>query len=77
MIDNRGTELQVGQEVVYNISGQVAKGRILGTDKRWRRSYHTPCVHVELLHSAAGAPAGHVSKVRNPTSVLVLLEGES
>ena len=83
MRDNRGTELAVGQLVAYNLSGQIAKGRILscGRERRERAgggwTYNKDTIKVELLHRAAGMWPGHVSTVRSSVNVLVLLDGES
>lgn len=68
MYDNRGTELQVGQYVAYNISGQVAKGRIVSL----RESYQRQDIRIKLLHRAAGMYPDHISKVTNDRAVLVL-----
>lgn len=80
--DNRNTELEVGQTVAYNLSGQIAKGRIIGLKlggnyyqkpNHWNPDGH-PTVEIELLHDAAGKQAGWVSKVQNEKNVLVIVE---
>lgn len=84
MYDNRFTKLELGQTVVYNISGEVAKGRIVklaepvDTETKFgRRRLAKPVIHVELFHHAAGKTPGHISKVTNETNVLVLLEDDA
>lgn len=82
--DNRGTGLEVGQEVAYNLSGEIAKGRIKSIKpgkQYWQKPdkwkpFGLPTVEVELLHNAAGHPAGKISKVNNSKNLLVLLDGE-
>lgn len=77
MIDNRGTELRVGQEVAYNLSGEVAKGEIVDlkvtkTGSKWNPERAD--IRVRLLHSACGQCKDHISKVRNERNVLVIKE---
>lgn len=72
MTDNRGTELRVGQEVAYNISGQVAKGKIISLIGGGASIAVKMKIKVKLLHTAAGMPMGHVSTVTNERNVLVL-----
>ena len=62
--DSRGTEIEVGQRVAYNLSGQVAEGDIVST-KGWT-------IGIKLIDCCAGMDPGHISKVKNPTSILVL-----
>ena len=75
--DNRGTEIQTGQIVAYNISGQVALGRISEVTRSYRYSSPGWTIRVELLHAAAGKHSGHYSTVRNPLNLLVLLKGDA
>lgn len=75
MKDNRGTELEVGQEVVYNLSGQVAKGKIVSVGDDLSRYGHRSRIKIELLHKAAGMAPGHISTVTNPLNVLALQPG--
>lgn len=70
--DNRGTAIKVGQEVVCNVSGQVAKGTIEKVVDGYRYNGPSVTIHVKLAHSAAGKPAGHISKIAHPRNVLVL-----
>lgn len=84
MTDNRGTPLKVGDRVAYNISGEVAVGKILrlvqgkyeASGYGWMRCVKKPLIEVQLEHRAAGQPAGHISKVRHETNVIVLKEDE-
>lgn len=76
MIDNRGTELKVGQEVAYNFSGEIAKGIIVDLKvKKTGSSWGNPNradIRVELIHSLGRYRKGHISKVSNERNVLVL-----
>ena len=83
--DNRGTLLEVGLPVAYNLSGQIAKGLIQSVQpgkQYWQKpnkwdKQGLATVKVELLHDAAGYKAGHVSKVQNQRNLLVLLTDEA
>lgn len=68
--DARGTEFEPGAIVAYNLSGDVALGRILEITSTGR-------LRIELLHDAAGLYAGHLSEVRRLRSALVLLKGDT
>jgi hypothetical protein len=70
MRDCKGTELDVGQVVAVNVSGDVGLGRIVRLKPS--ASYYTAQVEVELLTPAGGKDRGHVSKVKRPTSVCVV-----
>lgn len=76
--DQRGTDLEVGQTVAYNLSGTVAKGEVDGIGAvehpRGVIGYDrvTVAIRVRLAHPAGGHPAGHISSVRNAHNVLVL-----
>lgn len=73
MIDSRGTPIEEGRKVAFNLSGQVALGTIMlageGGGSPYRRN-----IRVKLDHACAGHPAGHISRVRNQASVLVLMQ---
>jgi len=76
MIDNRGTELKVGQHVAYNHSGQITKGEITWVKDRIPFNFRGTRVKVRLLHDAVGKRKGHESKIKNERTVLVLLGNE-
>lgn len=67
LTDVRGSVIDVGVKVAYNISGDVALGEVERLDSSGR-------IFVRLAHRAAGQPPGHISRVRHATSVLVLKE---
>jgi len=62
--DARGNPIEEGCRVAYNISGDIALGEVLSVGPRGFK--------VRLGHFCAGKPAGHISKVRRATSILVL-----
>lgn len=82
LTDNQKTTLEVGQEVAYNLSGQIAKGRIKTISAKPKpnpRVSWAPLkiqIEIELLHRAAGHLVGHISKVTSEHNVLVLKQGE-
>jgi hypothetical protein len=71
MRDCYGQELEVGQIVAYNMSGSVVRGKIV------KAEIGSP-IHIEVLTNASlggnlpFVKAGHVSKIKQPTSILVL-----
>lgn len=74
--DQRGTPLTPGAEVAYNMSGTVAKGRIIKAEPG-KGSYGKANIHISLEHPACGKPAGHISKVSRPENVLVMLVNDA
>lgn len=77
MNDNRGTELKVGQEVAYNLSGEIAKGEIVDIKVTKTGSTWNPeraDIRVRLLHNACGQHKDHISRVRSEHNVLVIKE---
>ncbi len=59
--DSQGREIEVGQRVAYNMSGQVVPGVVL--DVQWG--------HIKVSCESRNHSA-HVSRVRNPLSIMVL-----
>lgn len=80
LVDNRGERLTVGDDVAFNLSGQIAKGRIVKMPERFGFTqwgyYRGSPIHVRLLHDAVGMRAGHVSKITNPRNLLVIHEDD-
>lgn len=79
VVDNRGTILEVGQEVAYNLSGEIAHGKII--------EIRTKVVRNGRTHSWSGQPNveikvkvlnhrhhhhDHISKVTSNYNVLVI-----
>lgn len=64
--DARDTPITVGAEVFYNLSGDAAKGRVVATPPSEN------IFKIELLFPVGGMPTGHISKVKNSNSILVL-----
>ena len=79
MKDLRGTPVTVGADVAYNLSGYVARGVIISarhiSTNQW--GHIKADIRVRLAHSACGHERGHISKVRDPKSVLVLLADDA
>ncbi len=74
LTDTSGRTLEVGLTVAYNKEGCVVKGRIVAikTIKRYGKPH--PLVEIEMLSDYFGGwhQRGHISKVNNPASILVL-----
>jgi hypothetical protein len=70
LVDNRNTEIAVGQEVAYNMSGEVVKGVIHSISPGGFRV--KPTIKITLSHPAVGKSAGHLSTVRSSRNLLVL-----
>lgn len=60
--DSRGTLIEPGAQVAYNLSGYVQRGIV--------RHCTRSTTHIECL---SGYRVGKISKVHNPRSILVLL----
>lgn len=62
--DSRGKALRAGQRVAYNLSGNVALGEIVDVQPS----------HIKISRIAGGyqMPDGHISRVRNGGSIMVL-----
>jgi hypothetical protein len=76
--DNRGTKIEVGQKVAYNLSGQVSLGEIVNIVPGDPNNYYKRCV-IEVRPLLKNDLKFHAkpSKVRSPFNVLVLLDNET
>jgi hypothetical protein len=63
LTDKRGSVIEVGSKVAYNISGDVAIGEVVKVGSPF---------HVVLSHNAAGMKSGHLSKVKRSAALIVL-----
>jgi hypothetical protein len=70
LLDNRGEPVVPGHTVAYNLSGEVAVGEVVEVPADTRP--YKRRIRIRLAHRAAGHPEGHVSRVNNEKSVLVL-----
>lgn len=76
--DCKGTELQVGQKVVFNFSGNLASGTILEIKEKWRKYYKDSLIFsgYVLIKRDRGYDYNHantdVSKVKNLQGIYVL-----
>lgn len=68
MNGSNGTPLRVGQDVAYNWSGTVTRGRIVRLNPE-ASGYSATRVWIRAL---SGYPKGSVSKVRDPHTILPL-----
>lgn len=76
--DVRDTPISNGARVAYNLSGYVAEGRVLSVaakpnPRQWGDAW-LYTFKIELQHAAYGHGKGHVSKVKDRRSILVLAD---
>lgn len=87
MFDNRGTKLEIGQKIAYNISGEIAFGEIVGIEENRTKAVikatgfgrvkaieipTNPIIKIKRLDNTfVGAK---LSKVTNSKNLLVLTE---
>lgn len=74
--DARGTRIEVGRRVVVNVSGDLGLAVVVAIKPGTKYGWRNWVTHAKLLHRVAGQPAGHISKIANSRSVLVLLEDD-
>lgn len=78
MRDMRGTELEEGQRVAYNRSGDVIPGVIVRLPRRGRSGRRVSgSIYVEPSHGVRANYSGAPSRVKHSRSVLVLLDDEA
>lgn len=70
--DTNGTEIEAGQTVAYNKEGKVVMGNVIRVGEKTKYAYHEPVFEIEMLSDHAGHKRGHISKVNNSTSILVI-----
>ena len=73
MKDNRGTEIEIGQTVVYNFSGEIAIGKLEKITERKRYGYTYNEFHIRR-QSPKGSWTKDVSKVTRPENLMVIFE---
>lgn len=81
MKDGRGTPLQINVKVAFNFSGQIAVGRIVdledGVLNKWGTYDYKNRPKITIARETHLNQATKVnSVVRDPSSVLVLFEGD-
>lgn len=79
VLDARGRKIEVGDKVIYNLSGGLAHGKVLaalvlhGREYPYQGTSWEYRIDVELLKgSTSWIPEGHVSHVKNPKGIIVL-----
>lgn len=77
--DSNNTPISVGDTVIYNLSGALAKGKIWRIVEKWdKRPYlnsHYFTGFIEITYISGGElkkPVGSISKVRNPMSIFII-----
>lgn len=76
-IDNRGTPIKTGDKVAYNLSGQIACGKVISVSPAIRndRGYgYKQRAMIKVQMEFPKYPAGAISKVRDPKNVMVIFE---
>lgn len=73
--DSLGRTIQDGDTIIYNLSGELAKGKVISQSLRlwnngWRdHTYYT----IKVQHIAGGnKPKNGISTVTNPKSIIVI-----
>jgi hypothetical protein len=64
--DSAGTRIEVGQKVAYNCSGNVVGGEVVDV--------HPGHTKIKATGGATYPRAGHISRVKNSRSILVLAQ---
>jgi len=76
MKDARGTEIEVGQTVAFNFSGEIAVGVIERIAPSKRYGHEDTVFHVRRI-THTGHWAKPVSRVTRPQNLLVLFENNA
>jgi len=72
--DNRGIIIEEGMRVAFNLSGELAMGRVQRISEGTRYGKPHTNYFVELEHDAVGKSAGEVSKINNSRNLLAIRE---
>lgn len=79
IVDCKGTELAVGQRVVFNFSGNLASGTIIEIKEKWRKAHYLNQLYFDgsiVIKRDRGYEYNHantdVSKVKNLQGIYVL-----
>jgi hypothetical protein len=75
LTDNRGTELEIGQTVVFNFSGEMGIGTIIKLDTRPSRRYDSMSETITIERTfPSGWSSNKISKVKSSKNVMVIFE---
>lgn len=73
LIDNRGTLIHVGSRVCFNLSGQIAIGKVESVREAVKDDWHyVRRASIKVLQEHPNA--GQVSEVKDPKNVMVVWE---
>lgn len=71
--DANEVEIKAGQKVAYNKEGKVVPGRVIKVGTKTKYGYQEPVFEIEMLvDNTYWHKTGHISKVNNAQSILVL-----
>lgn len=76
LVDNRGTTIEVGSRVCFNLSGQIGVGvveSVRAAVKDGWKYIRRASIKVRQEHPHDG----HVSEVKDPKNVMVIFEADS
>ena len=75
--DSLGHSIQAGDEVIYNLSGELALGRVISAESKtvmgryYNRPYTTQIIKIQHIQGG-DRPKNGISAVRNPLGIVVL-----
>ncbi len=80
VMDSLGHEIQIGDRVIYNLSGELAVGVIKRAEiTRTHKTTYAPYEYHDYIIEVAlegpfgyNARRGHISKVKNPKGIIVI-----
>lgn len=73
--DSLGRTIQDGDTVIYNLSGELAKGKILSQTLRlWNNGWRDYTTYIIKVQHIAGGnkPKNGISKVTNPKGIIII-----
>lgn len=77
LTDNRGTTIEVGSRVAYNLSGEIGIGvvqsAIAAVKDDWK---YVKRASIKVMVEYPVKLAGHISTVKDPKNVMVIFEKE-
>lgn len=75
LIDHRGTKIEVGSTVAYNLSGEVATGVVLSAAPAIKDGWmYKKRANIQIRVTAPKKRKGGLSVVKSPKNVLVIFE---
>ena len=72
MVDHRGTKIEIGQKVVYNLSGEAAMGIVESVKPAGE--FHKGSIKIKVMYPLISV--GKISDVRHPKNLMVIFEGD-